>query len=167
MIALLIALASAPAVAPKATACAAPEFHQLDFWIGRWEVYPTGSDKKVADSVIEAVYHGCAIRENWMPLNPNGGGGSLSGYVPADKAWKQTWLDSTGSHVEFVGGWDGQKMAITGDWTAPTTPVGIHNYTRMMYAPMGDGSVRQWGEASPDGKTWAPSFDLIYRPAKG
>ena len=158
--------APAQTKSPSPPGCPGAENHQLDFWIGKWEVYPTGKTNKVADSLIEAVYHGCGIRENWMPLVPGGGGGSLSGYVPAEHAWKQTWLDSAGSHVEFVGGWDGQKMAITGDWVGPTNPPGTHNYTRMMYAPNPDGSVRQWGEASPDGKTWAPSFDLTYRKAK-
>ena len=33
--------------------CAAPEYRQLDFWVGRWDVYPTGKDKLVAHSLIE------------------------------------------------------------------------------------------------------------------
>lgn len=148
---------------PSTPTCTRAEFHQLDFWIGRWEVYPTGTNKHVADSVVEGLYGGCAIRENWMPNQPNADGGSLSSYAPREKLWKQTWIDASGSHVEFVGGWDGQKMAITGDWPTATTPLGEHNYVRMMYAPNPDGSVRQWGEASRDGKTWKPSFDLTYR----
>ena len=51
----------------------APEFHQLDFWVGKWDVYPTGKDKLVAHSLIEKVY-GCGIRENWMPLSNQPGG---------------------------------------------------------------------------------------------
>jgi hypothetical protein len=149
------ALAQTPVPAPPA--CAAPEYHQLDFWVGRWDVYPTGKDKLVAYSLIESVY-GCGIRENWMPLN-NQPGGSLSVYVPAEKHWEQFWIDSQGSRAFFTGGWNGSAMVITGKWGGPLV--------RMSYSRNGDGSVRQLGEQSTDdGKTWAPSFDFTYRPSK-
>ena len=64
-------------------ACAAPEHRQFDFWIGRWDVYPTGKDALVAHSLIEKLYAGCTVRENWMPLKGSGGG-SLNMYDPAD-----------------------------------------------------------------------------------
>src|ERR1700742_1310001 len=104
-----------PAASATAAPCSAPENHQLDFWIGRWQVYRSGTERKVADSLIERVYGGCGIRENWAPLAAGGDGGSLSSYVPAEHVWKQTWLDASGAHVQFVGGWDGSKLALTGD----------------------------------------------------
>jgi len=58
--------APAPAAAPPP--CSSPEHRQFDFWVGKWDVYPTGKDKLVAHSLIEKVY-GCGVRENWMPLN--------------------------------------------------------------------------------------------------
>ena len=73
------AMAQTPA-APPADPCADASYHQLDFWVGKWDVYPTGKDKLVAHSLIEKVY-GCGVRENWMPLS-NQPGGSLSVYVP-------------------------------------------------------------------------------------
>ena len=93
----MLAISSAAAIAHQsstpstAAPCAAPEYHQLDFWVGRWDVYPTGKDKLVAHSLIEPVY-GCGIRENWMPLS-NQPGGSLSIYVPAEKRWEQFWIE--------------------------------------------------------------------------
>ena len=145
------------AAPPAPTPCADPEFHRLDFWAGRWDVYPTGSDKLVAHSLIEPVY-GCAIRENWMPLG-KAGGGSLSIYVPGEKHWEQFWIDSSGSRAFFTGGWNGKAMVITGKWGGPLV--------RMSYSKNADGSVRQFGEQSTDeGKTWAASFDFTYRPAK-
>jgi len=142
--------------APPAHPCADPEYHRLDFWVGRWDVYPTGTDKLVAHSLIEKVY-GCGIRENWMPLN-NQPGGSLSIYVPGEKHWEQFWIDSSGSRAFFTGGWDGKAMVITGEWGGPLV--------RMSYSKNGDGSVRQFGEQSTDkGQTWKPNFDFTYRPA--
>ncbi|MBI5941813.1 MAG: hypothetical protein HY859_15460, partial [Caulobacterales bacterium] len=88
-------LAAGPAAAQTTTptttppACATPEYRQFDFWVGRWDVYPTGQDKLVAHSLIERLYGGCAIRENWMPVQ-GGGGGSLNNYVAGEKGWRQT-----------------------------------------------------------------------------
>jgi len=157
---LAAAMLATPAVAQTAAApapCADAEYHRLDFWVGRWDVYPTGKDKLVAHSLIEPVY-GCGIRENWMPLN-NQPGGSLSIYVPSEKHWEQFWIDSGGSRAFFTGGWNGQAMVITGKWGGPLV--------RMSYSKNADGSVRQWGEQSTDeGKTWSPNFDFTYRPSK-
>jgi len=151
----LAALALVQAAA-AASPCAAPEYHQFDFWAGRWDVYnPKG--QMVAHSLIEKVY-GCGIRENWMPIGKPGGG-SLSIYVPEDKGWEQFWIDSQGTRASFKGGWNGSAMVITGKWGGPLV--------RMTYSKNADGSVRQFGEQSTDfGKSWKPSFDFTYRPAK-
>ena len=152
------ASAVARAAAPPAAPCAAPEYHQLDFWVGKWDVFSTGKDKLVAHSLIESVC-GCGIRENWMPLN-NQPGGSLSVYVPGDKHWEQFWIDSGGTRAFFTGGWNGKAMVITGKWAGPTV--------RMTYSKNADGSVRQFGEQSTDdGKNWSPAFDFTYRRSKG
>jgi hypothetical protein len=93
-----------------------------------------------------------------MPLS-NQPGGSLSVYVPAEKHWEQFWIDSSGSRAFFTGGWNGSAMVITGKWGGPLV--------RMSYSKNDDGSVRQLGEQSNDeGKSWTPSFDFTYRPAK-
>jgi hypothetical protein len=148
-----------PAKQPAAPVapCADAEYHQLDFWVGSWDVYLTGKDKLVAHSLIEPVY-GCGIRENWMPLS-NQPGGSLSIYVPAEKHWEQFWIDSSGTRAFFTGAWDGSAMVITGKWGGPLV--------RMAYSKNADGSVRQRGDQSTDeGKTWSASFDFTYRKSK-
>ena len=146
-----------PAPAKPVAACTAPEHRQFDFWVGRWDVYPTGKDKLVAHSLIESVYNGCGVRENWMPLS-NQPGGSLNIYVPEEKRWEQFWIDSQGSRAIFTGGWNGKAMVIQGKWAGPLV--------RISYTKNADGSVRQFGEQSTDeGKNWAPSFDLTYRKA--
>lgn len=165
--ALGLALVAGGAVAqtPPAAPCAGPEHRQFDFWVGGWDVYVTGQNKQVARSLIERLYNGCAIRENWMPLGGGGGGGSLNNYVAGDQGWRQTWLDSSGARVEFKGGWDGKAMVLTGFWAGVNGP-GQDALVRMTYTKDAQGWVRQFGEASQDdGKTWTVSFDLTYRPA--
>ena len=43
-----------------------PEYHQLDFWIGEWDVMSPGAPAP-AHSRIERLLDGCIIQENWMP----------------------------------------------------------------------------------------------------
>ncbi len=162
-------LALAQPVAPPApppAACDTAEGRQFDFWVGRWSVSPRAHpERHVADSLIEKLYQGCAIRENWMPLQAGQDGGSLSSYVVADAGWRQTWVDTSGARVDFKGGWNGRAMVLTGLWPQPGHPTQL---TRMTYTAASDGSVRQLGESSDDnGATWQPSFDFIYRKAAG
>ncbi len=156
---MLLSLVATPALAqtPPPSGCDTPESHQFDFWVGKWDVYPAGRpDTKVADSLIEKLYGGCAVRENWMPLKGNAGG-SLNAWEPDKKQWRQTWL-SVGGFADFTGGLSGDAMVIKGDWGG--------TMTRMTYTPQPDGSVEQKGETTADnGATWQPSFDFIYRRA--
>jgi hypothetical protein len=163
---LLLALASSgqqpPAAAPPA--CASAEHRAFDFWVGRWDVYPTGQDKRIARSLIERLYGGCAIRENWMPIGRTGGG-SLSSWDPDAKRWRQTWVDSSGATVQFEGAMRGDAMVMTGWWRDVLGPR-RSAHVRMTYTPLAGGAVRQAGETSvDDGKSWQPSFDFTYRPA--
>jgi len=151
---------------PPPPACTAPEFRQFNFWVGHWDVYPTGSDQLVAHSLIENLYAGCAIRENWMPLPGQGdaGGGSLNVYRPAEHRWRQTWTDSSNSLVDFYGGVEGGKMVLTG--TRPGQG-GAEYLVRIEFTPNADGSVRQVGTRSADhGRTWQPRYDFTYRPSR-
>ena len=165
---LLCLLAPAAALAattpPPPAGCATKESRQFDFWVGTWDVHPKATpQKKVATSVIENLYHGCAIRENWMPLIDHPGG-SINAWSPQKKVWRQFWADSDGGSVLFEGGWNGKAMVLTGVWPQPGDPTQM---TRMTYAPLADGSVEQSGVTSDDnGKTWQPSFDLIYVRAR-
>jgi hypothetical protein len=152
--------------APPRPACTAPEFRQFDFWVGRWDVYPTGTQQLVAHSLIENLYAGCAIRENWMPLpgGQDGDGGSLNVYRPAEHRWRQTWTDSGNSLVDFYGGIEDGKMVLTG--TRPGVN-GAEFLVRIEYSRNPDGSVRQVGTRSADhGQTWQPRYDFTYRQAR-
>ncbi len=101
-----------PPAAPAG--CTSAESHQLDFWVGHWNVSPKAAPQhKVATSRIEKLYSGCAVRENWMPLR-GGDGGSFSSYLPDKHGWQQLWVDSSGSWVTFTGGWDGHAMVLEG-----------------------------------------------------
>jgi len=157
------AIAQPPA--PPLPACTAPEHRQFDFWVGYWDVYPTGKDRLVAHSLIEKLYDGCAIRENWMPLK-GAGGGSLNAYRPADRIWRQTWTDSANGWGVFEGKFENGAMVLAGVWENINGP-GTKAFARTTWTRNADGSVRQRGETrNEDGKTWSKGFDFTYKPGK-
>ena len=154
-------LAQAASPPPPPPACTGPEHRQFDFWVGEWTVTPTGKTSTVASSLIEKLYGGCAIRENWMPLKGTPGG-SLNNYY--DGRWRQTWVDGANSRVDFAGGLVDGKMVLIGDWKGVLGP-GKDALIRMTYSKNADGSVRQHGEQSTDqGKSWSTNFDFTYHP---
>jgi hypothetical protein len=162
---IMVLLAPAAFAAPAPKACTTPQHRQFDFWVGHWDVFSKSDPKKtvIAHSLIENLYDGCAIRENWMPLN-RAGGGSLNSYIAATRTWRQFWTDAQGSVGDFTGGWNGKAMVIEGPWPQPGHPA---QHTRIIYTPLADGTVEQAGATSDDkGKTWQPSFALVYRRSK-
>lgn len=143
---------------PPPPACAAPEHRQFDFWVGRWEVSPSGTERVIARSVIERMAGDCVIRESWMPLR-GGGGSSLNTWRPDERRWRQLWADSANSWVEFSGGIDGGAMVLVAGGDGARR-------TRMTYTRQPAGAVRQLVEQTTDGgASWTPQYDFTYRPA--
>ncbi|WP_372781370.1 hypothetical protein [Phenylobacterium sp.] len=168
-ISLILGLLLAPTVSlaqpatPAPPACTDAAHHALDFWIGRWTVTETKDGKAAGQSLIEALYSGCAIRENWT--EPGYAGGSLNTYDAASGKWRQTWTDSAGTWREFVGGVENGKMVLVARRAAKADPAKFL-LERMIFTPNPDGSVRQYSDQSvDDGKTWTERYDYTYRKA--
>jgi hypothetical protein len=150
-----------PAAVAPPPICDSEGHAGFDFWLGEWDVYPTGTDNKVADSRIERKHNGCAVIENWMPLQ-GPGGTSLNHWDVVAGVWLQKWVGSSPGAVEFTGGVTDGKMVLTGNWPSQSAP---HTLVRMTYTTNEDGSVRQFGESSTDhGVSWQSAFDFTYRP---
>ena len=150
-----------PAIpAPPPVECNDADHRAFDFWIGDWDVSPTGSTTVIATSRIEKIVD-CAISETYHQTKGPGGkptnyhGRSISTYVPADKGWRQLYVDNGGTASTLTGGIVDGAMVFN----SKNGPVS----NRMILNANPDGSVRQRGEASTDGKTWTPSFDFTYR----
>lgn len=153
--------ATPPTPPPAPPKCEGANYEAFDFWVGDWDVFPAGGETKIADSKIEKVSAGCAIRETWMPLQGRQGT-SLSAYDPKDGGWHQLWVGGSPGRIFFDGGMAGEEMVLTGYWgsDAQGNPVLV----RMNYSVQEDASVRQYGQASSDhGRTWTDSFDFFYR----
>lgn len=160
--AMLAAAQAAAAQAAPATppACDSAQHRQFDFWVGRWDVYRPDTGKLVAHSLVEKLYAGCAIRENWMPLQGTGGG-SLNTYRPEKMVWRQVWTDLLNNLNEYAGGFANGVMTLTGlSHPASGAPAPV----RMTYEAKPDGSVVQTGYRSTDrGQSWQLSYRFVYR----
>jgi hypothetical protein len=161
---LLAAQGSGQPAAPPPPVCESPEHKQFDFWVGEWDVYRSDTNQLVARSLIEKLYGGCAVRENWMPVNGFGAGGSLNSYRPDEKRWRQVYTGAGNGWAEYSGGIEGDAMVIAGIQAMPN---GSRTPVRITYKRGEDGSVLQIGEQSTDGgKSWKLNYHFTYRPAK-
>ena len=162
--AILLLASPVAATPPPQPDCRAQEHHQFDFWIGRWDVYDTKTGKRAGASLIESLYKGCVLRENWS--DPTVTGGSLNIYDTADGKWHQMWTDSVGADRLFIGGLQNGKMILVSTFKSAKYPGKIVHY-RMTFTHNADGTVRQYADISTDaGATWSTFYDLTYRKAR-
>lgn len=137
------------------------DFRKFDFWIGTWDVQPTGAPRAPigngATSVVERTLNGCVILENWKPVQgPEGK--SFNIYNRHTKKWEQYWTDATGNITYYVG-----QFREDGSLFFEAAQFGSANLLRMTFFNQGPNQVRQLGHISTDGgKTWSGSFDLTY-----
>lgn len=156
-----VAMAADPP--PPPPTCDAPENRQFDFWVGKWDVFDTKTGTPGGSSLIELLYGGCTLRENWKDAALTGG--SLNTYSTIDKRWHQTWTDSAGTWREFVGGLEGGRMILV--WSYPSVhQPGKTVQERLIFTPNADGSVRQYSDQTIDGTNWVERYDYTYRRAK-
>ena len=150
--------------APPNYGCPGPQYQQFKFWVGDWDVVTTAGGKPAGQSSIQLLDAGCVIFENWTGAG-GGSGHSINVFDQADGKWHQTWVDSTGDQVHYTGAWTGAKLEFRADdiTTPQKSPVSM----TMTFEPLANGDVRQSGTQSLDGgKTFQPSFDLIYKRKK-
>ena len=153
------------AAPPPAVDCTDADHSAFNFWVGEWDVSPTGTGTVVAHSVISSTAGGCAIEEDYHQTVGPGGvaatyhGVSFSTYDAGGGMWRQFYVDSGGAVTMFEGGPNDGAMVLD----APGRRPGVTQ--RMTIAPQPDGSVRQWGQSSTDGgTTWtAGGYDFTYR----
>jgi hypothetical protein len=154
---------AAPQVAPN-SGCPGPEYQQFAFWVGDWDVVSAANGQTAGQSHVERLAEGCIVFENWAG-SKGGTGNSINVYDQADGKWHQTWVDSTGDQVQYVGTWTGSKLEFKAD--DMSTPQKVRVILTMTFEPLSNGNVRQSGTLSSDGgQTFQPSFDLIYKRRK-
>jgi hypothetical protein len=143
-----------------ATPCSSAKHRQFDFWIGEWEVNSNG--QAAGTNSVVLIHNGCALQENWQGTGPGGlSGTSFNIYDQANDKWHQTWVDSSGTLLQLDGALVDGNMVLSGQ--RPARDTGKMVIHRISWTPGGDGTVRQYWEASNDeGESWTVLFDGTY-----
>ncbi len=141
--------------------CSTPQYRQLDFWVGHFEVRnPQG--QLTGHNRIEKILNGCVLQENWTAQG-GGAGKSFSWFDPDLKKWRQLFIGSTGHSHEYTGEFRDGAMHLLHDRRHDD---GSRHMFRMVFTPQPQGKVRQFIEESWDaGKSWNVWFDGMYTPA--
>jgi ketosteroid isomerase-like protein len=143
--------------------CGGSHAHELDFWVGDWDVFDAPSpSKSVAHVRVDRVLGGCALREEYEDTTGLKGQ-SLSLYDESRGQWHQSWVSNRGQLLTLEGASKGDALTLEGH---DRTAEGIERRVQATWKPVPEG-VRETAIRSVDGgKTWTPWFDLTFRPRK-
>jgi hypothetical protein len=153
---------SAPAAAQQA-ACAGPEFRQLDFWLGDWDVRWDASPGQPAGTganIITRDFDGCVIHEHFSggPSTGNLLGESWSSYQAPAQSWRQTWVDNQGGYFALVGGPQDGKFVLVSNTLTDNTP-----RQRMVFEDITPSAFTwRWQRTADKGATWADAWVIHY-----
>ncbi len=147
-------------IAPLLLLAAATAPHDLDFWVGKWNVYADG--KLDGTDVVEKVVKGFGVIENWKDAD-GGTGKSLFYYMPAKKQWKQVWVTEAGVYKEKLSEPWKDGIRFTGTVFLPD---GREVQDRTTLTKLKGGDVRQVIEHTLDGKSWKISYDATYKKSQ-
>ena len=81
---------------------------ELDFWIGEWDAVWSGG---AGTNVVTSELGGTVVLERFDGRpGTTLQGISVSVYDRDREQWRQTWVDSEGGYLDFVGGMDGDGV---------------------------------------------------------
>lgn len=162
----LLAMATGAAQAQTAATpqpCTAPEFRQMDFWLGTWAVrwdaspgLPAGSGR----NTITKTLGGCVVQEHFEggPATGQLVGHSVSLYHQPAQRWRQTWVDNQGGYFALVGGSEGERFVLVSSRLKDGKPA-----QRMVFeAITAQSLVWRWQVTADEGASWTDRWVIHY-----
>ena len=131
------------------------ENHEFDFWLGEWDVY--WADKQGTNR-IERILDESVIQENFDGDGLIGT--SLSVFSREDNRWHQTWVDNTGSYLDFVGEFAEDKMILTRNGVVEGKAV---KQRMIWYDITKDKFLWNWERSDDEGLTWRELWKIEYK----
>lgn len=132
---------------------------QFDFWLGEWDVQ-WGEDGKGTNR-IERIMDGKVIQENFSA--PDLTGMSVSVFDAERQMWRQTWVDNSGSYLDFTGKFEDGKMILS----RSAIVKGQACRQRMVwYEIQADKFEWNWERSDDEGKTWRVLWNIHYKARK-
>lgn len=134
----------------------------LDFWLGNWNVTWVGDGR--GTNSIRRICDGMVIEESFDAADDDDVlvGRSLSVRDASDGRWRQTWVDSNGSYLDFVG------IDVDGriGFQRETVVDGLPIIQRMVWLDVTTESLRwQWQRSADGGTPWSVVWEIHYQRA--
>jgi len=147
--------------------CDTPQHHQLDFWVGNWQVFDAATKQLVAIERVEKHSEGCIVQENLTFLTDMyrrpGVKYRLAGIGVNrfdGENWLQMWADNQWGAIFLRGAPD-----ANGNMVFVTVIPSRKRDVKLVYENRPDGTVRILQYVAPAGSgKWVKYGDLIYRP---
>jgi hypothetical protein len=147
--------------------CDTPQHHQLDFWVGDWQVFDAQTNRLVALDQVSKRFAGCVVEENLTFLTDMyrrpGVPVRLAGIAVNrfdGRQWLQMWADNQWGAILLRG-----TPGTEGDMVFVTVIPSRNRDVKLVYQKRADGTVRILQYVAPAGSgKWAQYGDLINRP---
>lgn len=148
------------------TSCDTPQHHQMDFWVGDWQVFDAQSKALVAYDHVEKQYEGCVIQESLTFLTDMyrrpGARVRLAGVALNrfdGESWLQMWADNQWGAILLRG-----APNAAGHMEFVSVVPSRHRDVKLVYEEHSDGTLRILQYVAPAGSgTWTQYGDLLYR----
>jgi len=129
--------------------------NQFDFWLGEWDVR-WGEDERGTNHVLR-IMDDKVIQENFSA--PDLTGMSISVFDSERQLWCQTWVDNSGSYLDFTGNFEAGKMTLQRDAIVK----GEACKQRMVwYEIAADKFEWNWERSDDGGKSWRVLWNIHY-----
>ena len=135
---------------------------QFDFWLGDWDCtwYEDGLEYVGTNSVY-ADLGGAVLVENFDGRpSLDFQGLSFSVYDRAAACWRQTWVDSEGSYLDFAGSFENGVMELRRSGEVDGAPALFRMRWENIEADAFDWS---WQRSVDGGETWVSLWEIEYR----
>lgn len=140
-----------------------PDSTAFDFWIGKWEATWDEKGRPCHGmNIISRVMGGKVIHESFSireGANKGFKGESFSVLDKGDGMWKQTWVDSEGSYLDFTGVIRKDTLIFE---RAFKNKAGIPVYQRMQFYNIEKNRFTWDWESSPDKISWKLLWRINY-----
>ncbi len=156
-------------MAVKDGPCSGPEYNQMDFWLGEWELRSmipdisseSGWKIEKAGNIIRKILGGCVIEENFdgSTLESSLVGRRYSTYRKNDGKWYQTWVDNSGSYLPFIGIFEDDRTIFRMERERD----GKKFLSQMVFYNIEQNSLTwDWESSRDNGKTWILLWRIEY-----
>ncbi len=86
-------------------------------------------------------------------------GRSISVYDKQSGKWKQTWTDNRGAYLDFVGGWEVDRMVLSRNVITDT----VQYIQRMVWSEITDKAFEwNWERSNDNGESWQVLWNIHY-----